>query len=77
MVDTDADGTADDKTVDTDESASGSETVDDDSTVLTYKFSKDFPEINKHRQAYENEIAKLIANLDIDIETVLVEYRDI
>lgn len=76
-VDTDADGTANDKTVDTDETAFGSETVNDDSTVLTYRFSKDFPEINKHKQAYENEIAKLIANLDIDTETVLVEYRDI
>lgn len=77
LVDTDADDTVDDKTVDTDETASGSETIDDDSTVLTYKFSKDFPEINKHRQAYEAEIAKLIANLDVDTETVLVEYRDI
>ncbi len=76
-VDTDAEGTADDKTVTTDDDTSGTETVDDDSTVLTYRFSKDFPEIEKHRQAYEAEIAKLIANLDIDTETVLVEYRDI
>ncbi len=42
-----------------------------------YRFSKDFPEIRKHAEAYEAEIAKLIANLDIDTETVLVEYRDI
>lgn len=42
-----------------------------------YRFSKDFPEIRKHAEAYEAEIAKLIANQDIDTETVLVEYRDI
>ena len=46
-------------------------------TSLEYKFSSDFPEIRKHKQAYEAEIGKLIKNLDIDTETVLVEYRDI
>jgi hypothetical protein len=61
-----------DTTTETDQEA-----TDDDTTTLIYKFSKDFPEIQKHRQVYENEIAKLIANLDIDTETVLVEYRDI
>ncbi len=53
------------------------ETVKDDSDVLVYRFSKDFPEIRKHAEVYEGEIAKLIANIDIDTETVLVEYRDI
>jgi hypothetical protein len=76
-TDTDADGTENDKTVSVDESTSGSETIDDDNTVLTYKFSKDFPEIKQHQESYEKEIEKLIANIDIDTETVLVEYRDI
>ena len=64
------------------------ETVDDgvDTTVtdqdlagenLEYSFDNTFPEIKRHSQAYEKEIRKLIANLDMDIETVLVEYRDI
>lgn len=53
------------------------ETVADNSDVLVYRFDKDFPEIRRHAEAYEAEIAKLIANMDIDTETVLVEYRDI
>ncbi len=53
------------------------ETVKDDSDVLVYRFSKDFPEIRKHAEAYEGEIAKLIANIDVDTETILVQYRDI
>ena len=44
---------------------------------MVYRFSKDFPEIRKHAEVYEGEIAKLIANMDFDTETVLVEYRDI
>jgi hypothetical protein len=44
---------------------------------LEYSFDNTFPEIKRHSQAYEKEIRKLIANLDMDIETVLVEYRDI
>ena len=43
----------------------------------TWRTRKDFPEIKKHEQLYEAEIEKLITNLDIDTETVLVEYRDI
>ena len=30
-----------------------------------------------HTDAFEKEIAKLISNLDVETETVLVEYRDI
>ncbi len=60
-----------------DDQFSGTVDKDDDTDVLVYRFSKDFPEIKKHAEAYEAEIAKLIANLDIDTETVLVEYRDI
>lgn len=44
---------------------------------MDYSFDGSFPEINKHAQAYEREIRKLIQNADMDIETVLVEYRDI
>jgi len=44
---------------------------------LLYEFDNSFPEIRRHAQAYEREIRKLIANLDMDTETVLVEYRDI
>jgi len=74
---TDKDGTADDVTVTADEDVTGSVSSDDDSDVLTYEFSKDFPEIRKHSELYEAEIAKLIENMEIDTETVLVEYRDI
>jgi len=45
--------------------------------VLTYEFPKDFPEIKKHTELYEAEIAKLIANLELDAEVAVVEYRDI
>jgi len=34
-------------------------------------------EAEKHAAAYEAEIEKLIANLDVESETVLVEYRDL
>jgi hypothetical protein len=44
---------------------------------LDYSFDGSFPEINKHAQAYEKEIRKLIRNLELDIETILVQYRDI
>ncbi|MCH8121435.1 MAG: hypothetical protein IIC00_17125, partial [Planctomycetes bacterium] len=74
---TDKEGTADDSTVTVDEDATGSLNTDDDTDVLTYEFSKDFPEITKHEQLYEAEIQKLIENMEIDTETVLVEYRDI
>ncbi|MBW8015462.1 MAG: hypothetical protein FVQ82_04685 [Planctomycetes bacterium] len=76
-TDTDADGTADDKTVTVDDGFIGSVNTDDDSEALTYEFDKGFPEISKHAEAYEAEIEKLIENLEQDIETVLVEYRDI
>ena len=74
---TDKEGTADDSTVTVDEDATGGVNTDDDTDVLTYEFSKDFPEITKHEQLYEAEIQKLIENMEIDTETVLVEYRDI
>jgi hypothetical protein len=76
-TDTDADGTVDDKTVTVDDGFVGSVNTDDDGEAMTYEFDKNFPEITKHAEAYEAEIAKLIENLDMDIETVLVEYRDI
>ena len=60
-----------------DEDATGSLNTDDDTDVLTYEFSKDFPEITKHEELYEAEIQKQIENMEIDTETVLVEYRDI
>ena len=50
---------------------------DKSAEVLSYEFDKDFPEITKHAAAYEAEIEKLIENMNMDIETVLVEYRDI
>ncbi len=74
---TDKEGTADDSTVTVDEDATESLNTDDDTDVLTYEFSKDFPEITKHEELYEAEIQKLIENMEIDTETVLVEYRDI
>ena len=76
-TDTDADSTADDKTVTIDDGFTGTVNTDDDAEALTYEFDKNFPEISKHADAYEAEIGKLIENLDMDIETVLVEYRDI
>jgi hypothetical protein len=51
--------------------------LDESGEVLSYEFDKDFPEITKHAAAYEAEIEKLIENMNMDIETVLVEYRDI
>ncbi len=74
-TETDKDGTADDVTVTVDEDATASVTTDDDSDVLAYEFSKDFPEIKLHEKLYEAEIAKLIANMET--EMVLIEYRDI
>ena len=73
----DKEGTAEDSTVTVDEDATGGLNTDDDTDVLTYEFSKDFPEITKHEELYEAEIQKLIENMEIDTETVLVEYRDI
>ena len=77
LTDTNADGTADDKIVTTDDIFSGTVNTDDDTEALTYEFDKSFPEITKHAEAYEAEIEKLIENMNQDIETVLVEYRDI
>ena len=36
-----------------------------------------FPQVRLHAAAYEKEIAKLIENLEVNSEAVLVEYRDI
>ena len=74
---TEKEGTADDSTVTVDEDIVSSMTTDDDSDVLTYEFPKDFPEIKKHTELYEAEIAKLIANLELDAEAAVVQYRDI
>jgi len=71
----DADGTVDDTTDTTDDTAVNSVDTDDDTDVMKYEFDKDFPEIRKHAEAYEAEIAKLIGLQQT--ETVLVEYRDI
>ena len=71
----DADGTVDDTTDTTDDSSVNSVETDVDSDVMKYEFDKDFPEIRKHAEAYEAEIAKLIGLQQT--ETVLVEYRDI
>ena len=74
---TDKEGTADDSTVTVDEDAAGNLNTDDDTDVLSYEFSKDFPEIIKHEKLYEAEIQKQIENMEIDTEAVLVDYRDI
>ncbi|MHC4836535.1 MAG: phage adaptor protein [Planctomycetota bacterium] len=52
------------------------QTFADDET-LKLKFYEQFPQAKLHAKQYENEIAKLISNLEVDTETVLVEYRDI
>ena len=74
---TDKEGTADDSTVTVDEDVTEGVNTDDDTDALTYEFSKDFPEITKHEKLYEAEIQKIIENMEIDTEAVLVEYRDI
>jgi hypothetical protein len=60
-----------------DNNSTGKVETDDDAEAMMYEFDKIFPEITKYAEAYEAEIAKLIENLDMNIETVLVEYRDI
>ena len=52
------------------------QTFADDET-LKLKFYEQFPQAKLHADVYEKEIAKLIGNLEVDTETVLVEYRDI
>ncbi|MBW8036577.1 MAG: hypothetical protein FVQ79_13370 [Planctomycetes bacterium] len=74
-TDTDKDGTTDDVTVTVDDDATASVSTDDDSDVLAYEFSKDFPEIALHEKLYEAELAKLIVNMETEI--IHVEYRDI
>ena len=51
------------------------ETVKDDSDVLVYRFDGAFPEIRRHSEAYEAEIARLIMSLET--EPVSVSYCDI
>jgi hypothetical protein len=68
-TETDATDNVDDKTVTDDDVFSGTVNTDDDLEALSYEFDKSFPEITKHAEAYEAEIAKLIENLDMDIET--------
>ncbi len=48
-----------------------------DTDVLVYRFDGEFPEARRHAEAYEAEIAKLIANMEVDAEWVKVEYRDV
>ena len=76
-TDTDAETVGEDKIVTVDDGFVGSVETDDDTEALTYEFDKTFPEISAHADAYEREIHKLIENLELDIETLLVEYRDI
>jgi len=45
--------------------------------TLKLKFYEQFPQAKLHRDVYEKEITKLIENLEVDTETVLVEYRDL
>lgn len=45
--------------------------------TLIQKFYEEHPQAQPHREAYEKEIAKLVGNLEVETETVLVEYRDI
>ena len=52
------------------------QTFDDDET-LKLKFYEQFPQAKLHEKNYQKEITKLIENLEVDTETVLVEYRDI
>jgi len=52
------------------------QTLYEDET-LKLKFYEQFPQAKLHAAQYENEITKLTGNLEVDTETVLVEYRDI
>ena len=52
------------------------QTFDDDET-LKFKFYEQFPQAKLHARAYEDQIEKLIGNLEVNSEAVLVEYRDI
>ena len=52
------------------------QTFDEDET-LKLKFYEQFPQAKLHEKIYEKEIAKLMGNLEVDTETVQVEYRDI
>lgn len=44
---------------------------------LTLKFYEQYPQAKLHAARYEQEISKLMGNLEVETETVLVEYRDI
>ena len=52
------------------------QTFDTDET-LKFKFYEQYPQAKLHARAYEDEIARLIGNLEVNSEAVLVEYRDI
>jgi hypothetical protein len=45
--------------------------------AMTFKFYEQHPQAKLHSQRYEQEIAKLMGNMEVETETVLVEYRDI
>jgi hypothetical protein len=49
----------------------------DEAEALTLKFYEDYPQAKLHAARYEQEIAKLMGNMEVETETVLVEYRDI
>lgn len=53
------------------------EQVLDEDETLRMRFYEQFPQAKLHAKAYEQEIIKLMGNLEVDTETVLVEYRDI
>ena len=45
--------------------------------TITLKFYEQYPQAKLHSERYEKEIEKLMGNLEVETETVLVEYRDI
>jgi len=52
------------------------QTFDDDET-LKFKFYEQFPQAKLHARAYEDEIAKLVGNLQANDDAVVVAYCDI
>ena len=52
------------------------QTFDTDET-LKFKFYEQFPQAKLHARAYEDEIAKLIGNLTMNEDAVVVAYCDI
>ena len=49
----------------------------DTDETLTFKFYEQFPQAKLHARAYEDEIAKLIGNLQANEDAVVVAYCDL